>query len=278
VKSAAAMERTYSLAYLTACHSDAIAAIRIAAELGYRHVGLRPLPNGPGAVKQDLIDAPAILREVLALQRATGVTVFDLEIVRIGADFDPAPCLPLFEVGQALGARAVLVASDDPDPARLADSYAALCDRMRPFGLTADLEFMPWTAVRNAREALAVIDAAGRPANAGILVDALHFGRSDTTLDDIRALPRELLHYAQVCDATTRTQHGRDFTDDELIRTARCERLLPGEGGIDLAGLFAALPDDLPLSVEIVHLARMERVGDAAWAEACMAASRRLLC
>lgn len=271
------MERDYSLAFLTACHGTAAQAMRIAADCGYRHVGLRPIANGPGAPKQELIGSPAVLRELLALRDETGVGIFDLEIIRIGEAFDPAAFTGLMEVGQALGARAVLVAGDDPEPARLADSYGRLCERMRPFGLTADLEFMPWTAVRNAREALAIVRAAGQPSNAGILVDALHFARSDTTLDDIRALPRSLLHYAQACDATTRAQHGRDFTEEELIRTARGERLLPGEGHIDLAALFDALPRDLPVSIEIVHLERMAEAGDAAWARACIAATRRSL-
>ena len=271
------MQRVYSMAYLTACHGTAAQAIRIAAGHGYRHVGLRLAPNGAGGAVQALVGEPALLREVQALQRDTGVTTYDLEIVRIGEAFDARAFLPLFETGAALGARAVLVAADDPDPARLAAGYARLCEAMQPYGLTADLEFMPWTAVRNARDALAVVRAAGMPANAGILVDALHFGRSDTTLDDIRAIPPALLHYAQICDASTRAQHGRDFTTEELIHTARCARLLPGEGGIDLAGLFEALPATLPVSVEIVDLARMQAQGDDAWAGACLAASRRLL-
>ncbi len=271
------MDKSYSLAYLTACHVDAVTALRIAADLGYRHVGLRPVPNGSGGAFQPLIDEPALLREVLAVQRDRGVTVFDLEIVRIGANFDPQAWRPLMELGQTLGARAVLVAADDREPARLADHYARLCELMRPYGLTADLEFMPWTAVRTAREAIAVIKAAGVPANAGILVDALHVGRSDTTLADIRAIPRDWLHYAQVCDATTRPDHDGPFTVDELIHTARAERLLPGEGEIDLGGLFSALPADLPVSVEIVNLARMAERGDAGWAADCLAASRALL-
>lgn len=272
-----AMDKVYSLAYLTACHVDAVTALRIAAELGYRHVGLRPLPNGSGGAFQPLIGEPAILREVLARQRDSGVTVFDLEIVRIGAQFDPAAFRPLMEVGQALGARAVLIAADDPEPSRLADHYGRLCELMHPYGLTADLEFMPWTAVRTARQAIAVIEAAGAPANAGILVDALHVGRSETTLADLRAIPRDWLHYAQICDATIRPDHDGPFTLDELIRTARAERLLPGEGEIDLKGLFAALPADLPISVEIVHLERMADRGNAGWAADCLAASRALL-
>jgi sugar phosphate isomerase/epimerase len=194
--------------------------------------------------------------------------------VRIGEGFDARACRPLLDAGQALGARAVLVAGDDPDAARLTESYARLCETMRPYGLGANLEFMPWTAVPDARTALRVVEAAGTPANAGILVDALHFDRSATTLDDIRALPRQLLHYAQICDAPNRARLGRDFTTEELIHTARRARLPPGEGDIDLAGLFAALPADLPVSVEVIHLERMKSMDPAEWAGQCLAASR----
>ena len=60
---------------------------------------------------------------------------------------------------------------------------------------------------------------------AGILPDPLHVARSHTTLDDLRAIPRGLLHYAQICDG----EPGLDFTTEQLVHTARCERLLPGE-------------------------------------------------
>ena len=132
---------------------------------------------------------------------------------------------------------------------------------------------MPWTAVRNAADAVAVVEAAGRPANAGILVDGIHFGRSHTTLDEIRALPREWLHYAQMCDAVA----GTDFSDAELIHTARCERLLPGEGTVDLKGLFEALPADLPVSVEIPHDVRAPQLGALEWARQTLAATRQRL-
>ena len=38
---------------------------------------------------------------------------------------------------------------------------------------------------------------------------------------------------------------------NEIIRQAREDRLLPGEGGLDLRGLLRALPPDLPMSLEI---------------------------
>jgi sugar phosphate isomerase/epimerase len=265
--------RDYSLAYLTVNQSSVAEAFAIAAQWGYGHVGLRLLPNGPGAPHQAFIEDPVARREALAARRDLPVAVFDLEIVRIGAEFDPRRYEPLFEAGAALGARAVLVAGDDDNPARLASHFAALCDCMRPYGLTADLEFMPWTAVRHAREALAIVNAAGTPANAGILVDALHVGRSQTRLEDIASLPRALLHYAQWCDA----EPGTHFSTEALIHTAREERLPPGEGGIDLTGLARALPADLPISVEVPHMRRQREMGDAAWARLCLEATRRHL-
>jgi sugar phosphate isomerase/epimerase len=265
--------RTYSLAYLTANASTVPQAVRITAELGYAYVGLRVQPNGPGAPYQTLIGDAAVLRETQAVMRDTGVGVYDLEIIRIGEQFNLADHAALMDIGQALNAKAVLIAADDINESRLADNYALLCEAMCPYGLTADLEFMPWTAVKDASSAMRVIERAGRPSNAGILVDALHFGRSTTSLADIAAIPRELLHYAQMCDA----QAGLNFTTEELIHTARQERLLPGEGNIDVKGLFATLPQDLPVSVEIVNLERSTPIGDKAWAELCLNATKKVL-
>ncbi|MDB5886107.1 MAG: Xylose isomerase domain protein barrel [Polaromonas sp.] len=271
------MPRIYSLAYLTSNTFTPPQAVRLAAELGYAYVGLRLLPNMAGGPQQFLIGQPEVLRETVAAQKDTGVGIFDLEIIRIDENFDERAYLPLLEAGAALHARAVLVAGDDTDEARLSDGYARLCKLMQSYGLTADLEFMPWTAVPDVKAALRIINAAGRPANAGILVDALHVDRSGTTLNDVLAIPRDLLHYAQICDAPTRAQVGRDFTAEEMIRAARCERLLPGEGGIDLNGLFNALPQDLPISVEVVHLERMAQLGQAEWARQCLSVSRSFL-
>lgn len=266
-------KRAYSLAQLTVLALAPPQIVAVAAQAGYSHAGIRLLPAAPGTTAYPLMDDAAQLRETLAVIRDTGVQVFDLEIIRINEHFRASDYAAFFEVGQRLGAQAVLVGCDDPDHARLGQSYAALCEAARPYGLTADLEFMPWTTVKNAAQAVAVLDAAGRPANAGILVDSIHFGRSHTTLADIRALPRPWLHYAQMCDAEAGTQ----FSDAQLIHTARCERLLPGEGTVDLPGLFGALPADIPVSVEIPHEVRAPQLGPLEWARQALAATRRLL-
>jgi sugar phosphate isomerase/epimerase len=267
------MPRIYSLAYLTSYTLTPPASVRMAADLGYAYTSFRLMPNFPGAPQQYMLGMPDVLRETKAAIADTGVGVFDIELIRISDTFDPHLYLPLFDISGELGAQAINVIVDDDNLARAAAHYAVLCDLMRPFGLTGDLEFMPWVGTKTANDALRVIELAGKPGNAGILVDALHVGRSHTTLDDIRAIPRELLHYAQICDA----QAGTHFTKEQLIHTARCERLVPGTGTIDVKGLFEALPADLPVSVEVVDVERMSHVSPHAWAQHCLQKTRDFL-
>jgi sugar phosphate isomerase/epimerase len=36
-----------------------------------------------------------------------------------------------------------------------------------------------------------------------------------------------------------------------LLYQARSERLMPGDGGLDLAGILRAMPPDVPIAVEV---------------------------
>ena len=262
----------YALAQLTALEANPVELIRLAARCGYDHVGARLLPVAPGGVAYPLMDNPKMLRETQAATADTGVTFFDMELIRLNADFDPQNYLAFFEVGALLGAKAVLVAGDDPERQRLIDHYGQLCDAMAPFGLTADLEFMPWTAVPDLQAALEVVSQADRP-NAGILVDALHFDRSGSRLEQLRDIPRQWLHYAQICDGPAH----KPGSDEGLIHAARCDRWLPGEGGIDLAAIWQALPADLPVSVEIPNVAGVAQMGVDAWALTAIRKAKQLL-
>jgi sugar phosphate isomerase/epimerase len=264
------MSRITSLAYLTSHRLTPAEAMRVAAQAGYQQVGLRLWPNMQGAPQQHLLGDQAAIRETLNAQRDTGIGVFDLEIIRIDEAFDAHRWEALYEIGALLKAKAVLVAGDDRDETRLSDHYAQLCEAMKPYGLTADLEFMPWTAVADARQALRIIERAGQPDNAGILVDALHVGRSDTSIEDLKAIPRHLLHYAQICDA----EAGTHFTTEDMIHTARCARLLPGDGTIDLKAIWDALPQDLPVSVEVVNFEQEAHYTPLDWATLCLKRSK----
>lgn len=265
------MARPISLAWLTIADLSPPDAISLAAKLGYQSIGTRLLPALPGGGFAPLIEDPAQLRETQRRIADAGVGIYDVEIVRIGADFDVASLAPFLEVCAALGAKAVLVAGDDPVEARLTDSYAAFCRAAAPYGLTANLEFMPWTCVRNARAALRIVEKAAQP-NGRVLVDALHFARSGSSLADIAAIAPKWLDYAQICDAPAAIPP----TNEGLIFDARQNRLLPGEGAIPLVELFAFLPENLPASVEIPNFSRVAALGLEEWARKALKTSHRI--
>ncbi len=243
-------------------------------------MGLRLLPVALGAIEYPLHRDAALLADTLTALHDTGVQVFDLEIIRLNDAFDDAMDRGDFEaffaVGARLGAKAMLVANDEADPAKTADRYARLCSAAAPYGLTADLEPMPWTAMKNIADARRIITDAGTPSNAGVLVDALHFSRAPAnatnTFANIAALPREWLHYAQICDASAITP----TTTEALIFDARSNRMLPGEGGLNLRGIWVQLPKSLPMSFEIPNEARVAQMGLVAWAKAAREAAQRL--
>ena len=266
------MQHIYSLAYLTSAPMAPPDALLLAHKLGYQAIGVRLTPAAPGGDFSPLIEDAALLRETLARITDAGVPVFDVEIARLNADFRVEQFQRFLETAGKLGARAILVAGDDPDEARLTASYAAFCDAAAPFGLTGDLEFMPWTAVKDAKSALRIVTGADRP-NGRILVDSLHAGRSTTTLADIAAIPRERLSYAQLCDAPGEIPK----THEGLIHTARCARLLPGDGGIDLVGIVRQLPGDLPLSLEIPNDEWLPKLGAEEWGRRALAAAKRIV-
>jgi sugar phosphate isomerase/epimerase len=268
-----ATNRRYTFAPLQAMHYTPPQLVQMAAQAGVWGVGLRLTAVVPGARHYPLHDDAPALRETQAVLRDTGIVVFDIEMVRIGEVFDAAAHERVLATAQTLGARLINVLADDTDLSRLAASYASLCELAARYGLSCDVEPTPWSPVRDVAIARRLLEAVAQP-NVGVLVDALHWSRAGTpSLDDVAALPREWVHYAQICD-------GRlpgPATQEGLIHDARCERLLPGEGDIDLAALFARLPDDVPINIEVPNDRRAPVMGYEAWARASLDATRRVL-
>ncbi|MBN0763495.1 TIM barrel protein, partial [Pseudomonas aeruginosa] len=163
--------------------------VRIAARTGFTHVGLRLLPATPTDPDYDMLgDTPAV-RATLAALMETGIRVSDVEIVRLTPGFTLDDRLQRFmETAARLGAGQVLVAGNDDNLQRSADNLAILAAAGRPFGLTMNLEPMPWTQLRNIAAAQALIAASGRE-DIGILVDALHFWRAGESLAALSSLP-----------------------------------------------------------------------------------------
>lgn len=224
--------------------------IRAAAAGGFDAVGLwiEP-PNWTRSLEQN---CKATLAE-------TGLSVLDVEVVWFKPGPDDSNHRRCIDIGAALGARNVLVVSSDTDMGANAAKLAALCEHAQPIGLRVCLEFGVFTEIKTITQALAVIEAADHPL-AGLLIDPLHLARSGGSPVDVARVPRDRLPYSQFCDAPAAGPVPTDV--DGILREALDERLQAGEGQLPLAALLRALPNDVPLSIELRSKALRERWAD----------------
>ncbi|MBS0551292.1 MAG: sugar phosphate isomerase/epimerase [Proteobacteria bacterium] len=266
------MTRPISLAALTVLELTPPDMVSCAAEAGFSHVGIRLLPATPTEPRYDLVGDTPLLREVQRRLADTGVEVLDVEIFRIKPETRVADHEAAIATAARLGARELLVAGNDPDEARLTDSFAAFCDLAGRYGLGAGLEFMPWTDAKDLPQAARIVERCGRD-NAGVLIDPFHLSRSRSRIADIAAIPPTRLRFMQFCDVPVEIPP----TMDEILAEARAERLFPGEGGLDLLGLLRAVPRDLPLSIEVPTHALTRTVSATERARRALAATRRVL-
>ena len=78
-----------------------------------------------------------------------------------------------YEIARNVGGRGINAVVFAPEPVEketIVESFAALCDRAKDEGLLVHLEFMPWTQIANARDAMEIALEAGR-ANGGVMLD-----------------------------------------------------------------------------------------------------------
>lgn len=237
--------RPICLAPLTVLELAPPEMVACAAEAGYHGVGLRLIRATDQEPILPTVGITPLIRKTRRRLDDTGLFVLDIEILRLRPETRVRDDFGAFlETGAYLGATQILVTGNDPDHHRTADNLAELATFAGEFGLTPNLEPMPWTEVRDLDEAAQIVDH-GADRGAGLLVDAIHYDRALSTPADLRRVPEEWIRYVQICDATL----PRPASIDELRRQGRMARLFPGEGCIDLAAMLRALPA-VPVSVE----------------------------
>lgn len=250
------MKHDYSLAHLTVLSLTPPQLVDVAARTGYDYVGVRITRVTPEEVLYDLAHDRALMKETKARLADTSIEVHDVELFRMDPRLEPDDFVPVLEATAELGARNIIAQLPDPDRERATARFARLCDLAKPLGIFVSLEFPHWTETGTLTEAARVVRAVNR-SNAGILVDMLHFGRSNSSLDELASLPREWFRFAHLCDAAKEVP----ATMAGIIRTARDERQWPGEGGIEVLEILSRLPQDIPYALEIPHVTLTRAVG-----------------
>jgi sugar phosphate isomerase/epimerase len=149
------------------------------------------------------------------------------------------------------------------DAEAMAEAFGAGCDLAATYGLKLALEFIPTGGVPSLAAGWEVVRRAGR-ANGGLLVDSWHLFRSGSTVAELAALPGTAIASVQISDAPA-------TPSADLDHEMSHDRLLPGEGALDLVGFLRALDaagSRVPIGVEVFS--------DPLFAEPIDVAARRL--
>ena len=238
-------KRLLSLAHLSLIALAPDALIRTAGEAGFDLVDLRLAPATPSDRVYSKDELKVLCRALPPILRYAGLRVWDIEIIRLNDQTRSEDYLPLMETAAALGARRIKLVCDSSDHSRAAALLGELCDLAHAFGLVLDLEYMIFSGIKSLRDAIAVVEAAGRP-NLKVLVDALHWVRAGD-VEEIKSVDIGRLGYVQLCDGPLRGPSDRQA----LIQEARTNRLAPGDGEFPLDALLTAMPPNCVASLEV---------------------------
>jgi sugar phosphate isomerase/epimerase len=240
-----------SLANLTVGRTPPVELIHAAAGAGFGKVGLLLMTATAQPLQHEVIGRPDVIREIKAASKDTGVGVFDVEAFVLSPQTDMERFRPALELGAELGATHISsIGTEFAGNATFlsreqrTDLFGRLCDEAAQFGLTVGVEFMMYRDIQTWRDALQMIEATGR-ANAGLILDVLHFFRAGAATSDLLQIPVGRIAYAQLSDCLA-----APLPPEKLAAEARGSRLHLGEGAIPLQQILDLLPAGLQLVIE----------------------------
>lgn len=252
--------------------------VRLASELGCVSIstGVTGMPLSMFGIEDyapwrawSLRDDSALRRETFAALRDTGVQIGLAEGFRAASGADVADFATDLDVFAELGALRVNAICVEDDMAMAIGELGRLAEMASERGLAFTIEFFPSEGINSFERALQVVDGIGRD-RAKVLLDSMHFFRTGGTLAKLRAAGTDVIGYVQLADAPN-TPPGETYFRDSLFA-----RLVPGEGELPLAELIAALPAEMPISVEVPRLDDMRRMGPHAHVARVIEAARAL--
>ncbi len=273
------MDRKFSLAYLTIPGTDPVTHIQIAAETGYDSVSLRTIPmHLPCEPEYRLEKDEKLFNSIKAALREYGLRVMDIELARIKEEVDINEFAPAFEAAAKLGATDVLGSVWSRNRSWYTDTVGRVAAMAKQFGLSYNVEFLPWAGVRNLQEAITLVDRVGCD-NLYIMVDTLHAGRAGVTAQELKRTNQRYFRFMHLCDGPAGSDGDPvldDIKDELMIFTAREARCYVGQGCMDVAGMVAAIPG-VPLSIELPNDKELAARGARGHAQECLDTAKNYL-
>ena len=197
--------------------------IRLASDAGFDAVGL-PIAGATAEAAEALREAGIGCHELLA-----NVLGPDEEAVIATARAAAA-------AAETVGASWVLTTFRAPVDERFLRLVREVAAIYADGGARLAAEFSPFGTRRSIADALEVVDAAGGPDRAGVLIDSWHFFRGDSSWEQLETIPLEAVAYLQFQDALP-------LESDDLMHETLNRRALPGRGELDLERFAAVLRD-----------------------------------
>lgn len=157
----------------------------------------------------------------------------------------------MLRFAKALHAREIKICPDDSGQPWSLDEweseFARLCQRAADVGTRVAIEFLPWTNIKTAADALRLVEGAGHPAG-GLIVDVWHTERAGTPAAELASIPTNRIVGVELSDADTHAV-------GTLVNDTNRNRRLCGEGSFHLVDDIRALAStgwDGPWGVEIL--------------------------
>ena len=230
-------------------HGSFEARLEAAASAGFAGIGLFALEY------QRLRDEEGVsARQIRTQLEALGLVLAEIEVVRGWASSGESAAQAryleglAFEMADEFGSRYLqAIGPYEGSVDEAATGFAGLCDRAAEHDLLVGIEFLPFTNIVTAADALAIVSAADCD-NAGLCVDIWHHKRGANDEAMVAALPPEKVFAIQMSDGPLVPEL------DDYYQDCLDNRVPPGDGEFDVAGFIALLDGmgvDAPISLEV---------------------------
>jgi sugar phosphate isomerase/epimerase len=249
--------------------------IELAADLGCGWVGMGLSPSGHfnphGYRDWSLREDAALRRQTRQALADKGVRIGIFEGFAVAPGQDPRAFERDLDLLVELGGNRINVVSLDKDLQRSIEGFAIFADMASEHGVQVSAELGSLGPIGQIETALAAVQGVGRD-NFNLLIDSMHYFRLGNTIDQLAALPRAVVGYAQLCDAPLAARFAT------YMEEAMYERMAPGDGELPLAEFVRCLPADIIVSLEIPMRSLAEKgVGPRERLFPSVAAARSLL-
>lgn len=146
--------------------------------------------------------------------------------------------LEFFEIASALGCTHMSLNATFTANAyaldELVSHYAEICHLADKEGIVCDLEPIPMWGVTSLEQGWEIVERAGAP-NGGLVLDTLHFVRSESRLETLAKIPGSSIHCVQICDGIHPLKSGVTLEADCF------DRMWPGTGNFPLGDIVSGL-------------------------------------